>query len=91
MTGRERFAAAVAFQETDRPPHFEHMSKLAPETFGRDFLSEKAIAEASGKERERLLAEIAHVKWAFSIPGLNNHLLIFAYCQALPLPPSPQP
>ena len=41
MTGRERFAAAVAFQETDRPPHFEHMSKLAPETFGRAGLSQR--------------------------------------------------
>lgn len=55
MTGRERFARAVAFQETDRPPHFEHMFELTMEAFGRDFPSEEAIESATGQEREGLL------------------------------------
>ena len=55
MTGRERFEAALAFRETDRPPHFEHMFELTAEAFGREFPTEEAIAAADGAERERLL------------------------------------
>ena len=55
MTGRERFEAALAFRETDRPPHFEHMFELTVEAFGREFPSEEAIAAADASERERLL------------------------------------
>jgi len=59
MTQRQRFAAALAFEQTDRPPHFEHMFELTAEAFGREFPSEQAIAEASEgeRERERLLYE----------------------------------
>jgi len=55
VTGRERFEAALAFRETDRPPHFEHMFELTAEAFGREFPTEEAIAAADGAERERLL------------------------------------
>ena len=55
MTGRERILTTVQFREPDRPPHFEEMFELTVEAFGRDFPSERAIAEASGEARARLL------------------------------------
>jgi hypothetical protein len=33
VTGRDRFAAALRFAETDRPPHLEHMFGLTVEAF----------------------------------------------------------
>ncbi len=57
MTGRQRLAAALAWQETGRPPHFEQMFELTVEAFGRDFPSERAIAAATGQARDRLLHE----------------------------------
>lgn len=61
MTGRERFAAALAFEETDRPPHFEQMFEVTGEAFGREFPSEEAIAQAEGAARERLLRECVEI------------------------------
>jgi len=37
MTGKERFVQALAFKETDRPPHFESMFELEYEAFGLRF------------------------------------------------------
>jgi uroporphyrinogen decarboxylase len=61
MTGRERFQAALAFRETDRPPHFEHMFELTVEAFDREFPTEEAIASAGAAERERLLAKCVEI------------------------------
>ena len=61
MIGRERFAQAIDFRETDRPPHFEHMFELTAEAFGRPFPSEEAIAAATSDERERLLNECVEI------------------------------
>jgi uroporphyrinogen decarboxylase len=37
MTGRERMARTLRFEEPDRPPHFENMFELEREAFGLSF------------------------------------------------------
>jgi len=61
MTGRERLITTLGFTQPDRPPHFEEMFELTVEAFGRDFPSEKAIEEATGDARDRLLHECVEV------------------------------
>lgn len=61
MTGRERMLAALAWRETDRPPHFEEIFDLNMEAFGRVMPGYEAIAAASGDARTRLLMECVEV------------------------------
>jgi uroporphyrinogen decarboxylase len=61
MTGRERIAAALAFEEPDRPPHFEQMFELTGEAFGLKFPSPEELGAAAGVQRERLFARCAEI------------------------------
>lgn len=55
MTGKERLAKALRFEQPERPPHFEIAFELTPEAFGMEFPSGKEWATASGVARARLL------------------------------------
>ena len=59
MTHRERAILALTLQQPDYVPTFELEYQLAPEVFGRDFLTEDDLKGLSPKETERALAENA--------------------------------
>ena len=61
MNGRQRFEKAIAFQETDRPPHFEEIFDLTQEAFGRPFPGGDALAKATPAEVDRLLHECVEI------------------------------
>jgi hypothetical protein len=61
MTGRERIAAALAFEEPDRPPCFEQMFELTQEAFGLSFPSPEELGAAAGILRETLFARCAEI------------------------------
>ncbi len=61
MTPKKRLAAALRFEEPDRPPHFEQTFELEKEAFGLAHPGEKEIEAASGPERERLFARCAEI------------------------------
>jgi uroporphyrinogen decarboxylase len=62
MNGRERIKAAIEFQETERPPHFEEMFELYEEAFGRgDMPGEEEFARATGSELDRMLNDCVEV------------------------------
>ena len=61
MTSRERIAAALAFKEPDRPPHFEQMFELNDEAFGLVMPTNEEIIKARGIEREKLFARCAEI------------------------------
>jgi uroporphyrinogen decarboxylase len=61
MTSRERIAKTLAFEEPDRPPHFEQMFELHEEAFGLVMPSNEEIIEARGSEREKLFARCAEI------------------------------
>ena len=52
VTGKERFAKALRFEEPDRPPHFESMFELEREAFGLQFPDRNDWAT----DRERKIA-----------------------------------
>ncbi len=62
MTGRERFLAALSFQETDRPPHFEAMFELDQEAVGRRYPHAKRWGSCTNTERHGLIAESKEIK-----------------------------
>ena len=57
MTGRERMLRALAFDEPDRPPHFEVMFELEKEAFGIEFPDRSVWAGCSRAEKERLIGQ----------------------------------
>jgi uroporphyrinogen decarboxylase len=61
MTGRERIAKTLAFEEPDRPPHFEQMFELTQEAFGLTFPTEEELAAAVGKDREALFSRCGEI------------------------------
>jgi uroporphyrinogen decarboxylase len=62
MTQRERFYAALQFQEPDRPPHFEQMFELTEEAFGlKEVTEDEYKAVATNAQRERLFARSAEL------------------------------
>jgi uroporphyrinogen decarboxylase len=61
MTSRERIAKTLAFEEPDRPPHFEQMFELHEEAFGLVMPSNEEICNSRGREREKLFARCAGI------------------------------
>ena len=61
MTSRQRIAKTLAFEEPDRPPHFEQMFELHEEAFGLVMPSEDEIRNSRGIEREKLFARCAEI------------------------------
>ncbi len=57
MTGKERMIRALAFEETDRPPHFEIMFQLEQEAFGLQFPSKDAWEGCTKAEKRRMVAD----------------------------------
>jgi len=55
MTGRERMLAALRFEETDRPPHFEIMFELEQEAFGVRFPRRDMWQRCDDYEKDRLI------------------------------------
>ncbi|MHC4884214.1 MAG: uroporphyrinogen decarboxylase family protein [Planctomycetota bacterium] len=55
MTGKERMLAALAHEETDRPPHFEIMFELEREAFGLEFPNRTVWATCSASEKVGLI------------------------------------
>ena len=52
MNGRERMLAAIAFRETDRPPHFEVMFELEYEAFGLRFPDRNSWKDMTPREKD---------------------------------------
>ena len=52
MNGRQRMEAALRFEETDRPPHFEAMFELEREAFGLRFPDRRSWGGMSPREKE---------------------------------------
>ena len=61
MTGRERMLAALSFQETDRPPHFEIMFQLEYEAFGLHFPEWNEWTSATGATKDRLIGRCMEI------------------------------
>lgn len=61
MTGKERFEAALAFVETDRPPHFELMFQLEEEAFGLKFPDHNSWEGCSADEKDRKIAQAIEI------------------------------
>ena len=56
MTGRDRLLKTLAFEEPDRPPHFESMFELEHEAFGLRFPDRGSWATCSPQQKERQIA-----------------------------------
>lgn len=56
MTGKQRFLKTLAFEATDRPPHFESMFELEMEAFGLEFPDRTSWAGCSRPEKEKKIA-----------------------------------
>jgi len=54
MTGKERMLKALAFEQSDRPPHFEIMFELEYEAFGIRFPGRELWANCTAVEKERM-------------------------------------
>ncbi len=56
MTGKERMIKTLAFEEPDRPPHFEVMFELEYEAFGMRFPTSDSWNTCTRAEKGRLVA-----------------------------------
>lgn len=61
MTGKQRMLKALAFEETDRIPHFEIMFELEKEAFGLEFPDRHAWAGCSASEKERMIGRCMEI------------------------------
>ncbi|NSW57834.1 MAG: hypothetical protein HPY44_17670 [Armatimonadetes bacterium] len=57
MTGKQRMLKALAFEEPDRPPHFEVMFELEREAFGMQFPDRRGWAGVSRREKDARIAQ----------------------------------
>lgn len=57
MTGRERMLTTLAFEEPDRPPHFETMFELEKEAFGLEFPDRRAWNGCTRTEKDRMIGQ----------------------------------
>jgi len=57
VTGKERFLKTLAFEEPDRPPHFESMFELEQEAFGLKFPARESWAGCGQGDKERKIAQ----------------------------------
>lgn len=57
MTGKQRMLKALAFEEPDRPPHFEVMFELEREAFGMQFPDRHSWRGISRQEKEEKIAQ----------------------------------
>ncbi len=57
MTGKERMLKALAFEETDRPPHFEIMFQLEEQAFGLHFPPMDAWQGCTKAEKQRMVGD----------------------------------
>ena len=57
MTGKERMLKALAFEGTDRPPHFEVMFELEYEAFGLRFPDRNRWASCAAVEKQRMIGQ----------------------------------
>ena len=57
MTGRQRMLKALAFEEPDRPPHFETMFELEYEAFGVRFPDRHSWRGLTGAAKGRQIAQ----------------------------------
>ncbi|MBI2442102.1 MAG: hypothetical protein HYV35_12120 [Lentisphaerae bacterium] len=56
MTGKERMLKTLAFEEPDRPPHFEVMFELEYEAFGLRFPDRHAWQNCPAAAKQRMIA-----------------------------------
>lgn len=61
MTGKERFFEALAFRETDRPPHYESMFELEYEAFGLRFPDRNLWTGVSADEKDRMIGQCVDI------------------------------
>ncbi|MFH1008976.1 MAG: uroporphyrinogen decarboxylase family protein [Candidatus Latescibacterota bacterium] len=61
MTGKERMLKALAFEEPDRPPHFEIMFELEAEAFGIRFPDRNLWSSCSRASKERMIADCMEI------------------------------
>ncbi len=61
MTGKERMLKTLRFEEPDRPPHFEIMFELEHEAFGMRFPERTRWPEATGAEKQRMIAQCMRI------------------------------
>jgi uroporphyrinogen decarboxylase len=61
MTGKERFFEALAFRETDRPPHYESMFELEYEAFGLRFPDRKLWNGVGANEKDRMIGQCMEI------------------------------
>lgn len=61
MNGRERMLKTLAFEEPDRPPHFEVMFELEKEAFGLEFPDRNAWNGCSRAEKDRMIGQCMEI------------------------------
>lgn len=61
MTGKERMLKTLAFEEPDRPPHFEIMFQLEKEAFGLQFPDGNAWEGCTRGAKDRLIGQCMRI------------------------------